>query len=343
MIISKPIVITTAAIIVYVVVLYVIKYRKQEALPDITILKKIYACYIPSTLGAVPCEINFTTNKVSTLTAGYGITEEIPLESGNVLSDNFSCDFKEIVRDKSRVLEFEKKDNDFNITFIKSTGERVSSVFSPYKIHDISNMYRILEEKSNDQPTPVHNSSNNTIYVGYIGISEENQKNILFIDIDYENNNIYTITNQRNPIKGTYTGDLNSNFQVRFTSSFLGDNRGLEFKRLDYNTYDVKLLDGRLTFPMEVLNMLDISKLYSILVFEGALGLEFKKKARMRRGAAVGRKMIWGFPKMNRQNESIKFMELYKNTKMVQLDFQNSIKILEHNKKNLESLLQKNK
>ena len=73
--------------------------------------------------------------------------------------------------------------------------------------------------------------------------------------------------------------------------------------------------------------------------------MEFKKKARMSRGAgaAGGRKMLWGFPKMNRQKESINFMKLYKNTKMVQLDFQNSIKILEHNKKNLESLLQKNK
>lgn len=346
MISSKPLVISISIVIISILVLHVVSPKTQSN-PIVFINKKIYVGYIPSILGGISCEINFTTNRASTLTAGYGITEEIPLNGGLVTNPTFSCDFKEIVKDNSRLLNFEKRNEDFNITFVKANLDAVSSVFSPYRIHDIAHIYGIFVEKRDIPSTVAHTSSNNSIYVGYIGISEENQKNLFFIDIDYQNQNVYTITNQTIPIpvKGIYTGDLNSNFKVQFPNSFLGIDQNLEFKRIDFNTYNVTLLNSRISFPMEVLSIVDISKLYSLLVFEGAIGLQFKKMLNRGRigNNMMGRKMRYGFPKTNRAMESHKFMEIYKSTKMVQLDFQNTIKSLQHNKKILAASLNKNK
>ena len=346
---SKYIITIVSIVLISIITIFTIRRKNIVSFPSISIDKKIYVGYVKNIGGGISCEINYTKNKVSTLSSGYGITEEIPINNGLTLDSVFTCDFKEIVKNKSRVITFTKNTNkiDFDVTVEREGLEPAKSYFTPYRIHDIAYIYQTFLRKMEKSPNPIHKSSSNTIFVGYIGISEEDEKNLFFLDIDYQNANIYTITKESEPIQGTYSGDLNSIFKVKFENSFLGENNELELSRLDSDTYNARLLDTRLSFPMEMLNIIDISKLYSLLVFRGSLAVQMKKriqrKYKLTGQIPTGRKIKYGYPKGGQRANAKKFLELYKIQKMAQLDFQNVSKSLEHSKKILEQKSQQEK
>lgn len=329
MVISRSIILSII-IIVIVSIIVIVKRSSSTLLP---MGRKIYVGYVPQIGGGVSFEIDYLKNNVSTLTAGYGITEVSPLDGGNTLNTSFTCDFKEIVKNKSKKVFFNRSGIDWDLQLVKEDGASNNIKFTPYRIHDIAHIYQTFNRKVENPPVEVH-TSNNIIFVAYLGLSEDDQKNLFFIDIDYQTNNIYTLNNTYEPVIGEYTGDLNNSFTVKFKDSFLGD-KELEITRLDDNTYNAKILNSRFDFPLEELSIIDISKLYSLLLFKGSIGLQLKKSSRR------GRTLKYGFPRGFQRNVSENFFQLYKVQKMVKLDFENIIKKAEYSKKMLLELQQK--
>ena len=222
MIISNPTVKTVSIFIVVLITTLIIIKSKRSTTTQVSLINnKIYVGYIPGIGGGVSFDINYNENKVSTLSAGYGITEELPINNGNTSGSIFTCNFKEIVKNKSRVIKFTKNNDKLDISVDIEGADTINSSISTYKIQDIGFIYKTFTTPNRSLltvPTPFYTSSNNYIYVGYVGVSEEDYLNIIFFDIDYQGKNIYTIRSDNyESVKGEISGDVNSsNFKVKF-------------------------------------------------------------------------------------------------------------------------------
>ena len=83
MIISNPTV-KTVSIFIVVLITTLIIIKSRSATTEVSLINnKIYVGYIPGIGGGISFDINYNENKVSTLSAGYGITEELPIIKGN--------------------------------------------------------------------------------------------------------------------------------------------------------------------------------------------------------------------------------------------------------------------
>jgi hypothetical protein len=336
-IVGSAILLIAIALIVYLVIN---KLKTQNA---VTFKSKLYTGYLDSNIASsknpIFFDINYSLNNVSSITAGYSVTTNIPDGKDSVLNNSFTVTFSnDIVNNVVYVINFVKSSLSYNISMSKNgsilsknknqldtttPSASVSIILNPFSISDISLVYTSF--LTTQTMISVNSTDNQTVYVGYVGNSQTDYLNILFFDIDFTNNTCFTLdpTNY-NPITGSVTGNVNdSKFSLSFTNSFLGTNTSMQFITVDNTTYQVLATSsgGNINFVVQTAQISDMAKTFSTLLSQTR---STALKSLMNTSASIS------FPNKSHKKKNLEFMNKARQYQLLQKDIEQKEGLMRH-------------